>query len=112
MAERRDQRPQPAHARRNTPGSYCLVMAAGINSHGEIAGMAVDQSTGNTLGFSAIPSANPGAGNQGCSNAQNATATNTPNALSRALARQVHRLTELGTLDGAALGPTVLGGAR
>jgi hypothetical protein len=95
----------------NTPGSYCLVMAAGINSHGEIAGMAVDQSTANTLafGFAAIPSTNPRGDNQGCSNrAQNATTTNTPNALSRELSpRPVHRLTGLRILYGAASSPTV-----
>ena len=58
---------QVAHV--NTPGSYCLVMAEGINSQGgEITGMAVDQITGNTLGFWANPSTNPVGGNQGCSN--------------------------------------------
>lgn len=89
----------------NTAGSFCLGMAAGINSHGEVAGMAVDQSTGDTLGFSAIPSNNPAAGNQGCSNgAQNATGTNAPNALSRLLGpRPVHRPPGLGTLEGTAL---------
>jgi probable HAF family extracellular repeat protein len=90
-------------------GPFCLVIAAGINSQGEIAGMAVDERTGNTLGFSAMPSTNPPAGNQGCNHrAQNATGTDTPNAPSRVFApRPVHRPMGLGILQGTALRPTV-----
>jgi probable HAF family extracellular repeat protein len=84
----------------NTPGSYCLIMAAGINSQGEITGMATDGSTSppDALGFSAIPSTNPGAGNQGCSSpAQTVAGINTANALTREIGpRPVQRLVGLG----------------
>jgi probable HAF family extracellular repeat protein len=85
----------------NTPGSsdpYCLTMAEGINSHGQITGMATDQNTGNTLGFSALPSTDPQAGNQGCSTpAQTAGGINTTNALTRELGPSpVQRLMRLG----------------
>jgi len=50
----------------NTSGSYYLPLAAGINSRGEIVGYAVDQRTGDTLGFSAVPCDNVLADNQSC----------------------------------------------
>lgn len=50
----------------NTSGSYYLPLAEGINSRGEIVGYAVDQRTGDTLGFSAVPCDNVLADNQSC----------------------------------------------
>ena len=52
----------------NTPGSFDLLQAEGINTRGEIAGIAVDNSTGNTLGFLAMPCGDPAAGELGCEN--------------------------------------------
>jgi probable HAF family extracellular repeat protein len=63
-----------------THGSFDLPLAQGINSQGEIVGMAIDNSTGNTLGFSALPCDNQPPDTTGCTDAHNAIATGGPNA--------------------------------
>jgi probable HAF family extracellular repeat protein len=63
-----------------TPGAYLLPLAEGINARGEIVGMAVDQNTGNTLGFSAVPCGNLPANDSRCADDQNPTTAGAPKA--------------------------------
>jgi probable HAF family extracellular repeat protein len=64
-----------------TPRSFVLPLAEGINSHGEIVGMAVDQSTGNTLGFSAVPCDTRSGDSPDCADDQSIIVTGGPRVL-------------------------------
>jgi probable HAF family extracellular repeat protein len=77
----------------NTPASFDLLTAEGINPQGEIVGNGYAPTTGDTLAFSAAPCGEPAAGNQDCqysgptAPATAAARVNLPNTV-RTLARQ------------------------
>jgi probable HAF family extracellular repeat protein len=58
-----------AYSHVNTSGSFQLILAEGINSRGEITGMAVDNSPPyDTLGLSALPCGSPAGDEEACKN--------------------------------------------
>jgi probable HAF family extracellular repeat protein len=62
---------------RNTPeGTFDLIWAQGINSQGAIVGAAMNQSTGEELGFTALPCDGSPATDESCSRAAQSTLAN------------------------------------
>jgi probable HAF family extracellular repeat protein len=84
----------------NGHGSFDLVNAEGINARGEITGIAVDNSTTDTLGFSAVACDATPAGDTACTDAVHTTAgpgpVVAPSDSADVLARTRHGLGVLG----------------